>query len=62
MPIDRYSFETVEPMKDWAEITKWRRELLVARKRLAGETEAQAEASAPKLALHVLDVSFEAVR
>ena len=61
VPIDRYSFETVELMKDRAEITKWRRELAVARKRLAGETEAQAEASVPKFDLHVLDVSFEAL-
>ncbi len=61
VPIDRYSFETVELMKDRAEIFKWRRELAVARKRLAGETEAQAEASVPKLDLHVLDVSFEAL-
>ena len=61
VPIDRYSFETVELMKDRAEIYNWRRELAVARKRLAGETEAQAEASVPKLDLHVLDVSFEAL-
>jgi NTE family protein len=62
VPIDRYSFETVETMKDWVEIASWRRELLVARARLAGATQAQAEASAPKLALHVLDVSFDAIR
>jgi NTE family protein len=61
VPIDRYSFETVELMKDRAEITKWRRELLVARARLAGKTEAQAEASVPKVSLEVLDVSFEAI-
>lgn len=35
MPIDRYSFETVETLKDRAEIVKWRRELLVAQARLA---------------------------
>ncbi|NJN40668.1 MAG: hypothetical protein HC807_07375, partial [Gammaproteobacteria bacterium] len=29
VPIDRYSFETVETLKDRAEILKWRRELLV---------------------------------
>lgn len=61
VPIDRYSFETVELMKDRAEISKWRRELLVARARLAGETEAQAEASVPKVSLEALDVSFEAI-
>jgi NTE family protein len=61
VPIDRYSFETVELMKDRAEITKWRRELRVARARLAGMSEAQAEASVPKIALEVLDVSFDAI-
>ena len=39
LPIDRYSFETIETMKDRAEIEKWRRELLVAQARLAGATE-----------------------
>src|SRR5262245_23276990 len=61
VPIDRYSFETVELMKDRAEIAVWRRELVVARARLAGASEAQAEASVPKIALHVLDISFEAI-
>jgi NTE family protein len=62
VPIDRYSFETVETMKDRAEITKWRRELLVARARLAGATEAEAEAKVPKISLQVLDVSFDALQ
>ncbi|MGA8054166.1 MAG: patatin-like phospholipase family protein, partial [Burkholderiales bacterium] len=41
----------------------WRRELLIARARLAGATEAQAEASVPlpKLSIHTLDVSFDAI-
>jgi NTE family protein len=61
VPIDRYSFETVEMTKDRQEIYAWRRELLIARARLAGATEAQAEASVPlpKLAIHTLDVSFD---
>jgi NTE family protein len=61
VPIDRYSFETVELMKDRAEITKWRRELRVAQARLAGMSEAQAEASVPKISLDVLDVSFDEI-
>ena len=63
MPIDRYSFETVEIMKDREEIYGWRREMLVLRARLAGETEAEAEASValPKLTLHTMDVSFDAI-
>jgi NTE family protein len=62
VPIDRYSFETVETMKDQAEIQKWRRELLVAQARLAGASKAQAEAKAPKVALDVVDISFDAIK
>lgn len=64
VPIDRYSFETVEMMKDRQEIFGWRRELQIMRLRLAGATEAQAEAGAalPKLSLHTVDVSFEELR
>ncbi len=61
VPIERYSFETVETMKDRAEIAAWRHELLVLRARLAGATEAQAEASVPKVTLEVVDVSFDAI-
>ena len=61
VPIERYSFETVETMKDRAEIVVWRRELLIARARLAGATEAEAEASVPKITLHALDVSFDEI-
>ena len=63
MPIDRYSFETVETMKDRAEVYGWRRDLLVAKARLAGTTEAEAETEVklPKLSLKVLDISFDAI-
>ena len=49
-------------MKDIAEIWKWRRELMVAEKRLAGATEEEAEASVPQTTLEVVDVSFDAIR
>jgi NTE family protein len=62
VPIDRYSFETVETMKDRAEIQKWRRELLVAQARLAGLSKAQAEAKVPDVTLEVVDVSFDAIK
>ena len=62
VPIERYSFETIETMKDIAEIWKWRRELQVAEARLAGATRAQAERSVPRVSLDVLDVSFDAIR
>ncbi len=65
VPMDRYSFETIETMKDRQAILSWRRELLVARARLAGATEAQAEAEAnrllPKIDLVTLDISFDAI-
>lgn len=62
VPIDRYSFETVETMKDRAEIMIWRRELLVAQARLAGASEAEAEKRVPKVSLEVVDVSFDAIK
>ena len=64
VPIDRFSFETIEIMKDREEIYGWRREILVLRARLAGKTEAEAEASValPKLTLHTMDVSFDAIK
>jgi NTE family protein len=61
VPIERYSFETVETMKDRAEIEKWRRELRVARLRLDGMTEEEAEASVPNFDLRVMDISFDAI-
>ena len=63
VPIDRYSFETIEILKDRQEVYGWRRELMIARARLAGMSEAEAEAEAsvsmPRLTLHVVDVSFD---
>lgn len=62
VPIERYSFETIEAMKDRVEVSRWRRELRVARARLAGATEEEAEASVPRIDFHVIDVSFEGIR
>ncbi len=63
VPIDRYSFETVEIMKDREEIYGWRREIQILRARLAGKSAAEAEASValPKLTLHTMDISFDAI-
>ena len=63
VPIDRFSFETIETMKDLVKIWSWRRELSVAQARLAGasEAEAQAEAGVPKIEFRVVDVSFDAI-
>jgi len=64
VPIDRYSFETIELMKDRQEIYGWRRDLQILQARLAGATEAEAEARAslPKLTLHLMDISFDAIK
>jgi NTE family protein len=61
VPIDRYSFETVESLKDRAQIVEWRRELAITRLRLAGKTQAEAEAAVPKITLQVVDVAFDAI-
>ncbi len=64
VPIDRFSFETIEIMKDREEIYGWRREILILKARMAGKTQAEAEASValPKLTLHTMDVSFDAIK
>jgi NTE family protein len=61
VPIERYSFETIELMKDRAAVASWRRDLLVAQARLAGMSEAAAEASIPSVDVHVLEVSFDRI-
>jgi NTE family protein len=63
VPIDRYSFETIEAMKDRQEIYLWRREIEILKARLAGATEAEAEAKVrlPKIRTHVMDVSFDEI-
>ena len=61
VPIDRFSFETVETMKDRAEIVKWRRELGIAEARLSGATEAEARERFPKVSLEVVDISFDGI-
>jgi|APFre7841882724_1041349.scaffolds.fasta_scaffold01321_4 NTE family protein len=61
VPIDAYSFDTVEMMKDRTEIYRWRREILLLRARLAGASEAQAETIVPipNMVVHTVDVTFE---
>jgi len=46
VPMDRYSFETIETMKDRVQLYAWRRELLLAQAPLAGATDAEAETKA----------------
>ena len=62
VPIDRYSFDTVETLKDMATVIKWRRELRVAQARLAGATQAEAEASLPDVTLEVVSISCDEIK
>ena len=62
VPIERYSFETVELMKDRAETMDMRRRLLVAEAQLNGATLEEAEALYPPHDFFVMDVSFDKVR
>jgi len=64
VPIDRYSFETIELMKDREEIYGWRREIAILRARVAGasEAEAEAEVALPKLSVQTMDISFDAIK
>lgn len=61
VPIEAYSFETIELMKDRAAIAEWRRELMVARLRLDGMSEAEARVRVPKMDVHVMAVSFDQI-
>jgi NTE family protein len=62
VPIDRYSYESVELMKDLVQRWQTRRELAIAQARLRGKTEAEAEASVPEISLYAIDVSFDSIR
>ena len=62
VPIEHYSFETVELMKDRAAAASWRRELLVAQAQLAGMSREEAEASVPAINTFVLEISFDHIR
>ena len=61
VPIDRYSYELVQLMRDNIERSALLRELLVARRRLAGASESEAEADTRRVALFAIDVSFETI-
>ncbi|MGH8618172.1 MAG: patatin-like phospholipase family protein [Burkholderiales bacterium] len=61
VPIDRYSYESVELVKDIVARWNTERELAVAQARLKGMTEAAAEASVRRLDLFAVDIGFEAI-
>ena len=61
LPIDHFSSDSVELLKDIAQRWANQRRLEVAEKRLAGMTKAQAEAAVPALSFDAIDVSFDAL-
>jgi len=61
VPIARYTFETIELMKEMVEEASLRRQLDIAEARLAGASKEEAEAQFPETEMLVFDVSFNAI-
>ena len=61
VPMERYSFETIELMKDRAEVSDLQRRLRVAEARLSGMSEEEAEAKFPKVDMYMMSVGFAAL-
>lgn len=61
VPIDHFSFESVELLRDMAARWADRRELEIARRVDAGQARTEAEAAVPKITFDAIDVSFDAI-
>ena len=61
VPIDHFSYESIELLKDIAYRWQQLRKLQVAEARLSGLTRPQAEASVSQLTFDAIDVSFDAI-
>ena len=61
LPIDHFSSDSVELLKDIAQRWINRRRLEIAEKRIEGMTKAQAEAAVPAISFAAIDVSFDAI-
>jgi NTE family protein len=61
VPIDHFSYESVELLKDIAQRWEGQRKLQVAERRLAGMSKQAAEAAVPLLSFDTVDVSFDAI-
>lgn len=61
VPIDHFSYESVELLKDIAQRWANRRQLDIAERRLAGLSRAEAEAQVPLITFDAIDVSFDAI-
>ncbi len=61
LPIDHFSSDSVELLKDIAQRWFNQRRLLVAEKRIDGMTRAQAEAVVPSMTFSAVDISLDAI-
>lgn len=61
VPIDRYSYESVELLKDLAQRWADTRRLAVAELRLQGMPQHEAEARVPAVSFDAIDISFDAI-
>lgn len=62
VPIARYTFDTVELMKELVKDEEFQRQLDIAEARLAGASQEEAEAMFPETEMLVFDISFDAIR
>lgn len=62
VPIARYTFDTVELMKELVNDEEFQRQLDIAEARLAGASLEEAEAMFPETEMLVFDISFDAIR
>lgn len=61
VPIDHFSYESAELLKDIAHRWQQARKLKIAQARLAGMSREQAEASVPLLSFDTIDISFDEI-
>ena len=61
VPIDHYSYESVELLKDMAQRWADRRKLEVAERRIAGMSQSEAESAVPLITFDAIDISFDAI-
>lgn len=61
VPIDHYSYESVELLKDIAQRWANRRQLMIAQRQLEGLSKAEAEAAVQHITFDAIDVGFDAI-
>ena len=61
VPIDHYSYESIELLKDIARRWADRRKLEVAERRIAGMSQSEAESASPLVTFDAIDISFDAI-